>query len=54
MLESLRNLLFREKAPPAEDAGEVTLAQVLDRGWSELFYQPKIEFKTRGSWERKG
>ena len=46
MLKSLRNLLFRDKAQPAEDAGEVTLAQVLDRGWAELFYQPKIELKT--------
>jgi len=54
MLESLRNLLFRNKAPPPEDAGEVTLAQVLDRGWSELFYQPKIELQPCGSWERKG
>src|SRR5436190_2149049 len=46
MLKSLRNLLFRDKAQPAEDAGGVTLAQILDRGWAELFYQPKIELKT--------
>src|ERR1700737_1410868 len=47
MLNSLRNLFFKEKAAPeAGDAGQGTLADVLDRGWFELFYQPKIELKS--------
>ena len=46
MLNSLRNLFFKEKAAPEAGDGQVTLADVLDRGWFELFYQPKIELKT--------
>jgi EAL domain-containing protein (putative c-di-GMP-specific phosphodiesterase class I) len=43
MLRKLRDLFKRKAAP--ED-GEVTLARALERGWIELFYQPKIELKT--------
>ena len=48
MIENLRNLLFKDRRKPAEaDDGPVTLAAALDRGWCELFYQPKIELKTK-------
>jgi EAL domain-containing protein (putative c-di-GMP-specific phosphodiesterase class I) len=47
MLNSLRNLFFKEKAAPEAGDGQVTLADVLDRGWFELFYQPKIELKSK-------
>src|ERR1700694_1228039 len=48
MLKSLRNLLFKDKNKPDEGGdGQVTLADVLDRGWCELFYQPKIELKPK-------
>jgi EAL domain-containing protein (putative c-di-GMP-specific phosphodiesterase class I) len=41
--------VLRELFSSAQDRavdGKVTLADVLDRGWFELFYQPKIELKT--------
>jgi len=41
-LESLRRLFLREAEPPVGD-GPVRLADILDRGWMELFYQPKID-----------
>jgi EAL domain-containing protein (putative c-di-GMP-specific phosphodiesterase class I) len=44
MLKALREL-FNGKPEP-EDDGKVTLAKVLERGWFELFYQPKIDLKT--------
>jgi EAL domain-containing protein (putative c-di-GMP-specific phosphodiesterase class I) len=44
MLQTLRDL-FKGKAEP-EDDGKVTLAMVLERGWFEQFYQPKIDLKT--------
>jgi EAL domain-containing protein (putative c-di-GMP-specific phosphodiesterase class I) len=47
MLNSLRNLFFKEKAAPEAGDGQMTLADVLDRGWFELFYQPKIELKSK-------
>src|SRR6516164_3818824 len=48
MLENLRNLLFKDGRRPAEaDDGPVALAAALERGWCELFYQPKIELKTK-------
>jgi EAL domain-containing protein (putative c-di-GMP-specific phosphodiesterase class I) len=43
MLKVLRNL-FSKAEPPSD--GKVTLADVLSRGWMELWYQPKIELKT--------
>jgi EAL domain-containing protein (putative c-di-GMP-specific phosphodiesterase class I) len=48
MLENLRNLLFKDSCKPGEaDDGPATLAAILERGWCELFYQPKIELKTK-------
>src|SRR5262245_31009161 len=48
MLTSLRNLIFKDKDRPDQaDDGPVTLADALARGWCELFYQPKIELKTK-------
>src|SRR5712692_6581132 len=43
MLSVLRDL-FKGKPEPVD--GKVTLADVLERGWFELFYQPKIDLKT--------
>jgi hypothetical protein len=33
--------------PPEVGDGPVRLADILDHGWLELFYQPKIELKTK-------
>jgi EAL domain-containing protein (putative c-di-GMP-specific phosphodiesterase class I) len=48
MLKSLRDMFgAKEPVAAAEPAdGKITLADVLSRGWFELFYQPKIELKT--------
>jgi EAL domain-containing protein (putative c-di-GMP-specific phosphodiesterase class I) len=46
MLKQLRQLFSREKAN-TEAAEEVTLEKLLERGWLELFYLPKVELKTR-------
>ena len=47
MLQSLQKL-FASKAPEPEPAGsKVTLGDVLRRGWFELWYQPKIDLRTR-------
>jgi EAL domain-containing protein (putative c-di-GMP-specific phosphodiesterase class I) len=43
MLRVLRHLF---KSEPEPDDGKVTLAKVLERGWFEQFYQPKIDLKT--------
>jgi EAL domain-containing protein (putative c-di-GMP-specific phosphodiesterase class I) len=47
MLESLRRLFLRGSEPPEVGDGPVGLADILERGWLELFYQPKIELKTK-------
>ena len=47
MLEGLRRLFLRGGEPPEVGDGPVGLADILDRGWLELFYQPKIELKTK-------
>jgi EAL domain-containing protein (putative c-di-GMP-specific phosphodiesterase class I) len=47
MLEGLRRLFLRGGEPPEVGNGPVGLADILDRGWLELFYQPKIELKTK-------
>jgi EAL domain-containing protein (putative c-di-GMP-specific phosphodiesterase class I) len=44
MLSYLRHLFCREPEPPTD--GKVTLSDVLERGWFELFYQPKIDLKS--------
>jgi EAL domain-containing protein (putative c-di-GMP-specific phosphodiesterase class I) len=43
MLRVLRDL-FSKKAVP--DDGKLTLVDVLENDWCELFYQPKIDLKT--------
>jgi EAL domain-containing protein (putative c-di-GMP-specific phosphodiesterase class I) len=47
MLKSLRKMFGTKEVaaePPAD--GKITLADVLSRGWFELWYQPKIELRT--------
>ena len=46
MLNALRNLFSSNKGKPDTGDGKVTLADVLDNDWFELFYQPKIDLKT--------
>ena len=46
MLTVLRNLISSDKGKPEPSDGKVTLADVLERDWFELFYQPKIDLKT--------
>ncbi len=46
MLMNLRKLFSTVECEPAESDGPVTLADVLARGWLELFYQPKIELRS--------
>jgi len=46
MLQKLRNLWTEQTVePPARD-GKVTLRDVLQRNWYELWYQPKIELRS--------
>jgi EAL domain-containing protein (putative c-di-GMP-specific phosphodiesterase class I) len=47
MFKSLRNLFFKAEVEPEASDGRVTLADVLHRGWLDLFYQPKIELKSK-------
>src|SRR5260370_19779260 len=52
MLRTLRKLLEPETAPPQTappqtGGGKLTLRDVLLRGWDELWYQPKIELRTK-------
>src|SRR5260370_37493026 len=46
MLTVLRNLFSSDKGQPEPSDGKVTLVDVLERDWFELFYQPKIDLKT--------
>src|SRR6516164_11327425 len=46
MLKSLRDLFGKDETNAEVHDGPVTLADVLDRGWMDLFYQPKIELKS--------
>ena len=46
MFKALRELFSSDKGKTDAGNGEVTLADVLGRGWFELFYQPKIDLKT--------
>ena len=43
MLAVLRGLFSSKKAP---DGDKLTLADVIEQDWCELFYQPKIDLKT--------
>src|SRR6202035_3985650 len=49
MLRRLRKLCDLETAVPAPRAGggKLTLRDILLRGWDELWYQPKIELRTK-------
>lgn len=49
MLTTLRRLFVSEPDEPGAGAGDgkITLADVLQRNWFELFYQPKIELRSR-------
>jgi EAL domain-containing protein (putative c-di-GMP-specific phosphodiesterase class I) len=46
MWKILRGLFVSDKGKTDSGDGKVTLADVLERGWFELFYQPKIDLKT--------
>jgi EAL domain-containing protein (putative c-di-GMP-specific phosphodiesterase class I) len=46
MLGGLRRLFGSGRARADAGTAELTLAQVLERDWFELWYQPKIELKT--------
>src|SRR6202163_2511793 len=49
MLRTLRKLFKSENAAPAPQAGggKLTLRDILLRDWDELWYQPKIELRTK-------
>jgi EAL domain-containing protein (putative c-di-GMP-specific phosphodiesterase class I) len=46
MLNALRQLFSSPEENVEPSDGKITLADVLERGWFELWYQPKIELKT--------
>jgi EAL domain-containing protein (putative c-di-GMP-specific phosphodiesterase class I) len=46
MLRKIRSL-FRGGAAPSGDSASVTLADVLANDWLEVWYQPKIELRTK-------
>src|SRR3981189_1282980 len=46
MLGGLRELFTAGRSRADAGTEKVTLAQVLERNWCELWYQPKIELKT--------
>ena len=46
MFNVLRKLFCSRKGTTDLGDGKVTLADVLERDWFELFYQPKIDLKT--------
>jgi EAL domain-containing protein (putative c-di-GMP-specific phosphodiesterase class I) len=46
MWTALRNLFSSGKDEAEPKDGKVTLVDVLERNWFELFYQPKIDLKT--------
>jgi len=47
MLQTLRKLFEPETAPPKTGGGKLTLRDILLRGWDELWYQPKIDLRTK-------
>jgi EAL domain-containing protein (putative c-di-GMP-specific phosphodiesterase class I) len=47
MLTTLRRLFVSEPEESEGGDGKITLADVLQRNWFELFYQPKIDLRTR-------
>ena len=46
MLKSLFRMFVPKEAAAEPDDGKITLADVLARGWCEVWYQPKIELKS--------
>jgi EAL domain-containing protein (putative c-di-GMP-specific phosphodiesterase class I) len=47
MLQALRQLFSSEPEVAEPAAGKLTLAEALKRNWIELWYQPKIDLKTK-------
>ena len=47
MFEGLRTLFASQPAEPEPGDGKVTLADVLRRNWFELWYQPKIDLRSK-------
>src|SRR5580704_13583752 len=47
MLQVLRKLFEAETAAPEADDGRITLGDVLKRDWFELWYQPKVDLRTK-------
>ena len=47
MLRTLRNLFEPETPAPRARGGKLTLREILLRDWDELWYQPKIELRTK-------
>jgi EAL domain-containing protein (putative c-di-GMP-specific phosphodiesterase class I) len=49
VFEGLRTLIAAKPVAPEPDPpdGKVTLRDVLQRGWCELWYQPKIDLRTK-------
>jgi EAL domain-containing protein (putative c-di-GMP-specific phosphodiesterase class I) len=47
MLQRLRGLFVPKAAEPDTGDGKVTLGDVLHRNWFDLWYQPKIDLRTR-------
>ena len=47
MFEGLRTLFAPKPAEPEPGDGKVTLADVMRRNWLELWYQPKIDLRTK-------
>jgi EAL domain-containing protein (putative c-di-GMP-specific phosphodiesterase class I) len=46
MWKALRDLFSPDQGEAEPSDGKVTLVDVLDRNWFELFYQPKIDLKS--------
>jgi EAL domain-containing protein (putative c-di-GMP-specific phosphodiesterase class I) len=46
MLDALRNMFASQPDPYGDPKARIPLAEVLDRDWFELWYQPKIELST--------
>jgi hypothetical protein len=49
VFEGLRTLIAPQPAGPdaGPDAGKITLREVLRRNWNELWYQPKIDLRSK-------
>jgi len=47
MLQVLRQLFESDTAGSEATAGTMTLGELMRRGWLELWYQPKIELRTK-------